>query len=179
MVKILQFVLMALLLVSTSGCGAKKLVGLDGTGFLGFGDNEKTAFKGATYPPTSQVAIAFQPSQVAASCRVFAEALVRLPAKVSGKDIENTILAEAGKRGAEQVLIGQSRQAEDDEGAQFLYFGPNKEYLCSEQCGGWKFGYSLWEEQGDWVNIGYKEWGNAGYRSEGPLVMQIVMLRCR
>ena len=121
MVKIFQFVLMALLLVSTSGCGAKKLVGLDGPGFMGFGDKDQVAFKGATYPPTSQVAVAFQPSQVAPSCRVFAEILVRLPANISGKEIENTILAEAGKRGAEQVLIGQSRQAEDDEGVQFLY----------------------------------------------------------
>ncbi len=179
MAQFLQFVLVMFLLVNVSGCGVKKLVGLDDEGVFGFGGPDQTLYKGPTYPPTSQIATAFQPAQVPQSCRVFADTLVRLPANISGKDIEKTIFAEAGKRGADLVLIGQSRQSEDDEGVRFLYYGPEKEYLCSEQCGGGQYGYALWEKQGDWVNIGYKEWGKTEFSSEAPLVMQVSMLRCR
>ena len=104
--------------------------------------------------------------------------LVQFPPKQTGKDIESAIVAEAGKRGADQVLIGQSRQG-DDKGLRFLYYGPEKEYLCVEQCGGWNFGYDLWEKQGEWVNIGYKEWGKAEVRYDTALAMQIALLKCR
>jgi hypothetical protein len=85
---------------------------------------------------------------VGKSCRVFAESLVQLPANMTGKDIENAVLAEAQGRGADQVLIGQTRQSEDDAGLRFLYYGPAHEYLCAGQCDGWKFGYNLWEKLG-------------------------------
>jgi hypothetical protein len=170
MCKKFQIFLAALLLVGTFGCGAKELLGLGG--------KDRTLYSGPQYSPTSQVAIAFHPTQVPKSCKVFAEVLAQLPPKLTGKDIESAILTEAGKRGANRVLIGQSRQG-DDKGTRFLYYGPDKEYLCSEQCGDWKFGYDLWEKQGEWVNIGYKEWGRAEVRYETPLVMQLVLLQCR
>ncbi len=172
MQKFLQFVALAVVVVSTFGCGRSlELVGL--------GDTDQNAYSGPMYPATSKIAIAFQARQVGPTCRVFGEALVRLPANLSGKDVENIILGEAGKRGADQVLIGQSRQTEDDEGVRFLYYGPEKEYLCSEQWNGWKFGYSLWEKQGEWVNVGYGEWGKTTVRYENPMIMQVAMLRCQ
>jgi hypothetical protein len=174
MPKIFQIILSVFVLIGIFGCGGvkevKQLVGLDG--------KDRTVYNGPNYTPTSQVAIAFQPSQVPKSCRVFAEVMVQLPPKLTGKDIESAILSEAGKRGAGQVLIGHSRQG-DDKGTRFLYYGPDKEYLCSEQCGGWKFGYDVWEKQGEWVNIGYKEWGKADVRYDVPLVMQVAFLQCR
>jgi hypothetical protein len=172
MQKFLQFVALAVVVVSTFGCGRS----LD---LVGLGDADQNAYSGPMYPATNKIAIAFQARQVAPSCRVFAQALVRLPANLSAKDIENIILGEAGKRGADQVLIGQSRQSEDDDGVRFLYYGPEKEYLCSEQWEGWKFGYELWEEQGEWVNIGYGEWGKANLSFETPMIMQAAMLRCQ
>jgi len=168
--KFFQISLATFLLVGTFGCGAKE--------YLGFGDKEQTLYKGPKYPPTSQIAVAFHSTQVPKSCRVFAEALAQLPAQLTGRDIERIVFAEAGKRGADRVLIGQSRQG-DDKGTRFLYYGPDKEYLCSEQCGDWKFGYDIWEKQGEWVNIGYKEWGKAEVRYDAPLVMQIALLQCR
>jgi predicted small lipoprotein YifL len=171
MSKIVQFILLVMVVISASGCGTKEM--------LGFGGKDKNAYDGPEYPATSKVATAFQPTQVPKSCRVFAEVLVQLPPKISGKNIENTILAEAGKRGADQVLIGQGRQGESDDGVQFLYYGPKKEYLCSEQWSGWKFGYNLWEKQGEWVSVGYKEWGKAEVSYETPLVLQMAMLRCQ
>ncbi len=174
MSKIFQIILSAFVLVGVFGCGGVKEV----KDLVGLGGKDRTVYSGPNYAPTSQVATAFQPTQVPKSCRVFAEVLVQLPPRLTGKDIESAILNEAGKRGADQVLIGQSRQG-DDKGTQFLYYGPDKEYLCSEQCGGWKFGYDVWEKQGEWVNIGYKEWGKAEVRFDVPLVVQMAMLQCR
>lgn len=168
--KVFQAFLAILVLAGMYGCGAKEM--------LGFGEKNRTVYTGKVYPPTNKVAVAFQPSQVPRNCRVFAEVLAQLPPKQTGKDIEHTLLNEAGKRGADQILVGQSRQG-DEKNARFLYYGPDREYLCSDQCGGWKFGYDLWEKQGEWVSIGYKEWGKSEDRYESPLVMQIVMLKCQ
>ena len=174
MSKTVRFILVAAVLVVFSGCGVKnnvkKLVGLG---------EDRTVYSGPTYPASSKIAIAFQPAQVNKSCRVFAETLVQLPANLTGKGIETSVLAEAGKRGADQVLIGQTRQGTGDGGLKFLYYGPAHEYFCTEQCGGWKFGYDVWEKQGEWVTIGYSEWGKDGVRFETPLVMQVAMLRCQ
>jgi hypothetical protein len=153
------------------GCGAKDLVGL--------GEADRTVYGGPVYPATSKIATAFQPGQVSPSCRVFAEVLVQMPADLSGQDIQKALLAEAGKRGADQVLVGQTRRSQDDEGLRFLYYGPKNEYLCADQCGGWKFGYDFWEKQGEWVSVGYGEWGKADTRFEFPLVTQLAMLRCK
>lgn len=171
----IQRTLAAVVLVTVTGCGTTDKV----ADLVGLGGDTRAEYSGPMYPATSKIAIAFQPTQVNRSCRVFAETLVQLPANFTGKDVENAVLGEAGKRGADQVLIGRSRQGEDDIGPQFLYFGPAHEYLCAEQCGGWKFGYDLWEKQGEWVTLGYSEWGKAEARFETPLVMQLALLRCQ
>jgi hypothetical protein len=169
-----QLILAAAILLPLSGCtvqeNVKQLVGLD---------DDQTTYSGPMYPATSKIAIAFQPEQVGRSCRVFAQTLVELPANMTAKEIETAILGEAGKRGAEQILIGRSRQAEDDNGLKFLYYGPTYEYLCADQCGGWKYGYEHWEQQGEWISLGYNEWGNSSVRYEAPIVTQILMLRCQ
>ncbi|MGE4558870.1 MAG: hypothetical protein AB7E77_01595 [Desulfobulbus sp.] len=170
-----QLVLAAAILVPFSGCAVQENV----KQYVGLGDDDETAYSGPTYPASNNVAIAFQPEQVGRSCRVFAQCLVELPANINGKEIKNAILGEAGKRGADQVLIGQSREAEDDNGLNFLYYGPANEYLCSDQCGGWKYGYAFWEEQGEWVSLGYGEWGKTEAQFALPMVTQVIMLRCQ
>lgn len=158
-------VLSWLLLFLLGGCGGK--------------DTDITAYKGAIYPPTSKIEYIFQSGQAAQECRVFAELLITLPAGADGKLIKQKIEEEAKARGAQTVLIGQSRQMEDDEGYSFIYYGPEKEYLCNEQWCGWKYGYDAWEEQGEFVNIGYQEWGNPNVRLDYPVMLQAVFLRCR
>jgi len=175
MSKTVRFILLAAILVAVSGCGVKKNV----QKLVSLGGPDPTEYSGAMYPATSKIAIAFQPAQVGKSCRVFAQSLVQFPANQTGKDIESAVLAEAGKRGSDQVLIGRTRQSGDDDGLQFLYYGPAQEYLCTDQCGGWKFGYGFWEQQGQWVTVGYAECGKAGVRFETPMVMQIALLRCQ
>jgi len=164
----------AMTLVYLSGCAVQENVKQ-----LVNWEDDQTTYSGAVYPATSKIAIAFQPNQVGSSCRVFAQSLVEFPPNTNGTEIKNVILAEAGKRGADQVLIGSSRQAEDENGPNFLYYGPKDEYLCTDQCGGWKYGYEFWEQQGEWVSLGYGEWGNAKARFEEPLVTQVLMLRCQ
>ena len=170
-----QVIIAAALLAAASGCGVKNSV----KNLVGLGGPDRTVYSGSVYPATSKTAIAFQPGQVNKSCRVFAESLVQTPPQFTGKDIEASILAEAGKRGADQILIGRSRQAEDDNGQRVLYFGPTAEYLCADQCGGWKYGYKYWEQQGEWISLGYGEWGKSGVQFETPMVTQVVMLRCQ
>ncbi len=147
-------------------------------GLLACGGPDWTQYTGPEYPPTKMIATTFQPNQVGPSCKVFAELLVRLPADLSGKEIRDIILSEAGARGANQVMIGQARTSEDDDGVEFLYYGPEQEYPCPLEWHGWKFGYALWEKQKEWVNLGYNEWGSTDTRFDRPLVVQAVFLRC-
>jgi predicted small lipoprotein YifL len=160
MKRVFQFVMLLALTVGLAGCGSKDLT-----------------YSGPVYPPTATITKVFQPGQVPRSCRVFAEVVALMPANLTGREVENTILAEAGRRGAEMVLFGQSRQGKDSK-TQFLYFGPQREYPFAEFWSGWKFGYSLWKEQGDWLNIGYNELGSDSVRYDVPLAMQLAMLRC-
>jgi len=175
MTKGIQLVVAVAALVALAGCGVKENV----KNLVGLGGPDRTVYTGPAYPAAGKTGVAFQPAQVNKSCRVFAEALTQFPAKSSGKDVETVVLAEARTRGADQVLIGRTREGRDDNGPRFLYYGPAHEYLCADQCGGWKFGYDLWEKQGEWVTVGYGEWGKGGVVFETPLVMQVAMLRCQ
>ena len=144
----------------------------------GCGGPDRTVYSGTVHPPTTQVAKAFQPAQVDRTCRVFAEMLVQLSADLSGRDIEIILLTEAGQRGADVLLIGQSREGTENQ-TRFLYYGPEREYPFAERWGGWKFGYDVWEKQGGWVSIGYGELGREDLRFDVPLVMQVALLRCQ
>ncbi len=164
MEKLLRFVVVAIMvLVFTAGCGGK-------------GDS---GYKGEKYSPTTKVIPTFQPGQVPVNCRVFSHMFVWQPAGSNGQTIMQAVEKEARAHGADMVLIGTSRQAEDDNGLEFVYYGPDQEYKCHDKWCGWKFGYETWSEQGDWVTLGYKEWGNIGVTFDVPLVMQAAFLRCQ
>jgi hypothetical protein len=77
------------------------------------------------------------------------------------------------------VLIGRARESKDNNGLTFHYYGPAHEYLCTDQCGGWKYGYDLWEQQEDWVSFGYAQWGKANAVYEMPMILQVALLRCQ
>jgi len=160
-----SLILIILTFFLLSGCGDK--------------DTDMTAYKGQTYPSTTKVEYIFQAGQAPPSCRVFSELLVTLPAGVHGEVIREKFESEARARGTDMVLLGQSRQMEDDEGLTFIYYGPQKEYLCNDKWCGWKYGYDVWDEQGDFVNIGYKEWGNKDVQFDYPVMLQAAFLRCQ
>ncbi len=149
------------------------------TGCLGMGSPDKSVYRGAKYTKTTKVIPSFQPEQVPVSCVVFSHLLVQLPPDLNGKTIAQSIAKEAGIRGADMLLIGSSRQAEDDGELEFTYYGPKQPYNCRDKWHGWKFGYDVWADQGEWVTLGYREWGNEEISYNFPIVMQAAFLRCK
>jgi hypothetical protein len=145
----------------------------------GCGGKDSTGYSGEKYTPTTKVIPSFQPMQVPVSCKVFSHLFVWLPAGSNGQTIAQSVEKEAKAHGADMVLIGGSRQAEDDKGLEFAYYGPDQVYKCRDKWCGWKFGYQTWSKQGDWVSLGYKEWGNSNVTFDVPLVMQAAFLRCQ
>ena len=145
----------------------------------GCGGTDTTAYRGEKYPPTTKVIPSFQPVQVPVNCRVFSHLLVWLPKGSNGKTIAQALEKEAKAHGADMLLIGGSRQAEDDKGIDFIYYGPEQQYKCRDKWCGWKFGYDVWADQGEWVTLGYNEWGNADAVFDVPIVMQAAFLRCQ
>lgn len=140
--------------------------------------NKTKGYKGIQFPATEKVVPTFQDHQVPVSCRVFAHLLVSIPAGYTGKSLAQTVETEAMRRGADMLLIGGTRQAEDDTGPVFSYYGPVTPYKCRDNWDGWKFAYEDWVNQGEWVEMGYNEWGNLDVRFNAPLIIQAAFLRC-
>ena len=90
------------------------------------------------YRPAGRVIPIFQPEQVPVSCQVFSHLLVWIPVGYSGQDIARAVEKEARSYGADMLLIGRSRRAEDDEGLEFVYYGPDQPYNCRTHWSGWK-----------------------------------------
>ena len=145
----------------------------------GCGGKDTGQLSGKQYSPTTKIIPTFQHQQAPVSCRVFSHLLVWLPANSNGQTIARAVEKEAMARGADMLLVGGSRQAEDENGLVFSYYGPKQEYKCRDKWHGWKFGYDVWSEQGDWVDLGYKEWGNEGVSFNFPIVLQAAFLRCQ
>ncbi|MCW5206619.1 hypothetical protein VU08_06790 [Desulfobulbus sp. F5] len=134
---------------------------------------------GEKYPPTMKVQLLFKADQALAGCKVFAHLFVWTPAGASGQSIAQAVEHEAMSYGADMILIGRSRQANDDKGIEFVYYGPDQPYSCREKWSGWTFGYEEWVNQGNWASMGYEEWGKAEAQFSSPLVVQAAFLRCQ
>ncbi len=130
------------------------------------------------YPPTDRVEPIFQLGQAPASCNVFAHLFATMPAKMTTSDFAESITEEARSKGADMVLIGQSRQCTSEALLNYSYYGPDREYKVREWPG-WSFGFSEWSEQGSWASIGYDEWMNSDVHYDYPIIMQVVFLRCQ
>jgi len=135
-------------------------------------------YTGSKYPPTGQVETIFQVAQSPASCRVFAHVFATMPADMTTQDFSERVAAEAKSKGADLMLIGQSRQSTTESSLNYAYYGPDREYNVKEWPG-WSFGFDEWAEQGNWATIGYDEWTRADVHYDYPIVMQVVFLRCQ
>lgn len=142
------------------------------------GWKKTNGYKGITFPSTEKVVPTFQDQQVPVSCRVFAHLLVHIPEGYTGKSLAQAVESEAMQRGADMVLLGGTREANDDKGPEFSYYGPVKPYKCRDNWNGWKFAYEDWVNQGEWIGMGYNEWGNPNAHFEQPLIIQAAFLRC-
>lgn len=140
---------------------------------------EKTkGYKGITYSPTEKVVPTFQEHQVPVTCRVFAHLLVHIPEGFTGQGIAQAVEAEAMERGADMLLLGGTRLANNNQGPAFSYYGPAQPYKCRDHWSGWKFAYDDLVNQGEWVAMGYDEWGNQDALFNAPLIIQAAFLRC-
>jgi hypothetical protein len=101
-----------------------------------------------------------------------------MPANMTTSDFAARISEEAKSRGADMMLIGHSRQCTTESSLSFTDYGPDREYPVAEWPG-WNFGFKEWGKQGDWASIGYNEWMNGDIHYDYPIVMQVVLLRCR
>ena len=135
-------------------------------------------YKGIKYSPSEKVVPTFQDRQVPVSCRVFAHLLAYIPEGSTGKTLAQIVETEAMTRGADMLLIGGARQENDNQGPAFSYYGPVQPYKCRDNWSGWKFGYEEWVSQGEWVAMGYNEWGNPDARFNSPLIIQAAFLHC-
>ena len=66
--------------------------------------------KSLQYPPTAKVEPIFQVSQAPASCRVFSHLFATIPPNMMMNEFTDKISGEAKSKGADMMLIGQSRQ---------------------------------------------------------------------
>jgi hypothetical protein len=135
-------------------------------------------YQGITYFPTEKVVPTFQAQQVPVTCRVFAHLLVHIPEAFTGQEIAQAVEAEAMERGADMLLIGGTRRANNNQGPAFSYYGPTHPYKCRDHWNGWKFAYDDLVNQGEWVTMGYDEWGNQKAHFNSPLIIQAAFLRC-
>lgn len=158
-------------------CGMVSAVALTTTGMLGCGSHEPV-YTGKEYPPTEKVETVFQESRIPESCRVFAHLFATMPAGYTGRDFVAVLSGEARSRGADMMLVGQSRQCTTKTELAFDYYGPDREYRIAEWPG-WSFGFDEWGKQGAWAGIGYDEWGNGEVYYDYPIILQAVFLRCQ
>lgn len=140
--------------------------------------SSKSGQQATQYPPTDQVESIFQISQASPSCRVFSHVFATIPPKMTMSEFAGKVASEAKSKGADMMLIGQSRECTTESSLTYTYYGPHREYGVKEWPG-WSFGFDEWSEQGDWASIGYNEWMDSNIHYDYPIVMQVVFLRCR
>lgn len=138
----------------------------------------KTDYTGANYPPTDQVESIFQISQAPQSCRVIGQLFAAMPAGMPTAEFDGQITTEAKSRGADLMLIGESRQCTTQSALKYSYYGPKREYKVADWHG-WSFGEEEWGKQGNWTAIGYNEWAKNDVRYDYPVLTQVAFLRCR
>ena len=130
------------------------------------------------YPPSDEVKAYFSTTSTPEGCRVFAQVLAGVPAMTSGAAMRDALFKEAMSKGANAVLIGQSRENLEEIDAQsFSYHGPEQEFPCGRS-GCWRFGDKEWSEQGSYIGMGYEEWGNPEMKYDFPMCYKAMFLRC-
>ncbi|PID77718.1 MAG: hypothetical protein CSB24_00075 [Deltaproteobacteria bacterium] len=132
------------------------------------------------YPPGSEVLLVFQDDKVPEHCRVFSHRMMITPDQASGSQIRDELIKNAGKNGADLVLIGLARESMDEQdGYSYLTYGPKNAYNFQNGWRGWKYGFGDWNGEGSIVPLDFEaaaeQQGNF-YRS---LYIQNIYLTCR
>ncbi len=141
--------------------------------------SRETVYEGISFPKTSSPKITFQEDTVPENCSAFAHLLLNTKINSSGQDIAEAILSEAGEKGANLVVIGRTRETDEQlEKNRFDYYGPEYAYNFNKTWLGWKFGFDAWSKAGNLLGLGIESWGKPSVIVNKSLLIQTVFLRC-
>ena len=137
------------------------------------------AYQGLSFPPASSTAVTFQEKDVPGQCKAFAHIIVSTPTGASGEQIGQGITDFARSKGADLILVGQSRKSKGSGEHDFTFtsYGPRQEYLFNKDWLGWKFGLQNWEKSEGITGFGYNNWKDATVYDFSQKI-QIVLLHC-
>lgn len=139
-----------------------------------------TPYEGLSFPKTTASEITFQESSVPPDCSAFAHLLMKTKMNSTGKDISLAMRQEAEAKGAHLILVGLSREMQDEELStdRFDYYGPQYAYSFNKTWLGWKFGFDEWNDAGNLIGIGATTMEDGGISFDNTLLIQAVFLRC-
>lgn len=142
--------------------------------------SDSIEYEGIRFPKTTGSEITFQELAIPSDCSAFAHLLMTTKMNSTGKDIGDAMHREAQGKGANLVLVGMTRDMEDEELEEnrFDYYGPEYAYKFNTTWLGWKFGFDEWNDAGALVGMGATQWGNSAETFSNTLVIQAVFLRC-
>lgn len=134
-----------------------------------------------SFPATDQVQITFQEADIPADCRVFSHRLTFTTTGSTGRQIQQSLTANARANGADMVLVGLVREQLDDEleETEYLVYGPSSPYLFQSRWSGWKYGFRDWRKQGEIIDFGVNALQDDVTRYRQGLIMQNIYLTCR
>jgi len=142
--------------------------------------SETAQYEGISFPKMTSSKVTFQQQAIPADCTAFAHLLMYTKMPSTGKEISTAMQREAEEKGANLILVGMSREVEDEklDENHFKYFGPEYAYTFSKTWLGWKFGFNEWNNGGELIGLGTKVWGNPEVSFDKTILVQAVFLRC-
>ncbi len=133
-----------------------------------------------SYPETSQVQVTFQRDAVPADCMVFSHRLTFTPAGITGKQVQDSLIANAKANGADMILIGLVREQPEADLEEYQYhtYGPSSPYLFQSRWNGWKFGFKDWRKQGAVIDFGINALQDNKTDYRQGIILQNIYLTC-
>lgn len=159
------------------------LVPVLGTLLLVTGCSKKTEVSTTTslrFPATSNVSISFQEENIPPQCKVFSQRMIFTPPQQTGSQIQQALIADGKKNGADMILIGLARE-QDEEVDEYIFFsyGPKTPYLFQKQWQGWKYGFKDWRNEGEIISFGINTLNDKETPFYRGLLIQNIYLTCQ
>lgn len=139
-----------------------------------------SGYEGIRFPKTSASAVTFQETDIPDHCSAFAHVLMNSKMQSTGKELRDALTREASDKGANLILVGMSREMEEEELEEnrFDYFGPEYAYDFNKTWLGWKFGFKEWSKANNLIGLDAAAWENNEMSFKNSLLIQAVFLRC-
>ncbi len=130
-------------------------------------------------PATNSVQITLDEKSIPDACDVFAQLIITVPADITASALKRSIELYAMNNGADFVLIGMTRESNDEpEQVIFQTYGPKTPYSFKKRWLGWKFGFSDWNHGGSLVDYGHDRLEGSEAVFDVPVEGQALLLSC-